>query len=440
MYESLYIVLIGSTGEGKSTFGNYILKHDDKRFDESNGPQSCTGSINCCKGKENTEAEKIYVIDTPGISDSKGRDNIFVKEISRELRDNYTKKINCFLILININKPRLSFELKKQLYYYCLMFPLKYFWSHVGVVFTFSYESFSDKKLEMIKENKVNNFMKDFLQTIQTYIKEINNLYSYEIESPKSINTFYTDCGEDSPTFSQKRTNEEINKLIKWASSLSKLDLSDANINVNINYKYYKNINDFIKEEKKVVNSYRYNIIYSYKKQYKTIDFNNNEKIITEPNFYKKVIKYFKKYIGENISKKTEIYDDNYFSDITTINSYYRWDEVDENDNIINYGTKKNLNNKKDVKIVSRNWKTIKEEFKTEFNIVSYDYEIEYVKKWILFIPIIEKYKQPYRLVRNIYYKRETKKDDLGNIKSGDWFVNEYGNTRREYYTSRYRI
>ena len=58
------------------------------------------------------------------------------------------------------------------------MFPLKYFWSHVGVVFTFSYESFSDKKLEMIKENKVNNFMKDFLQTIKNYINEINNLYS----------------------------------------------------------------------------------------------------------------------------------------------------------------------------------------------------------------------------------------------------------------------
>ena len=50
------------------------------------------------------------------------------------------------------------------------------------------------------------------------------------------------------------------------------------------------------------------------------------------------------------------------------------------------------------------------------------------------------KYKQPYRLVQNIYYKKEDKIDDLNYKKFGDWVVKEYGNTRKDYYTSRYKV
>ena len=43
---SIKIVLLGSTGEGKSSFGNYILKSDG--FIESNKAESCTSEIKCC--------------------------------------------------------------------------------------------------------------------------------------------------------------------------------------------------------------------------------------------------------------------------------------------------------------------------------------------------------------------------------------------------------
>ena len=65
------------------------------------------------------------------------------------LKFNYHDEINCFLILFNINKSRITFELKKNLYYYCLMFPIEDFWSHVGIVFTFSYEYFPDEQFEI---------------------------------------------------------------------------------------------------------------------------------------------------------------------------------------------------------------------------------------------------------------------------------------------------
>ena len=58
------IVLIGSTGEGKSCFGNYLLKIDENKFIESNKAESCTEDLSCRKGKKGTEVENIYIIDT----------------------------------------------------------------------------------------------------------------------------------------------------------------------------------------------------------------------------------------------------------------------------------------------------------------------------------------------------------------------------------------
>ena len=49
-------------------------------------------------------------------------------------------------------------------------------------------------------------------------------------------------------------------------------------------------------------------------------------------------------------------------------------------------------------------------------------------------------YKQPYRLVQNIYYKKVDEVDDLGYKKRGDWFIYDYCSKTKDYYTSRYKI
>lgn len=440
--KNIKIVLLGSTGEGKSSFGNYILKNNDKNFEESNNPESCTATISCCRGKEKTEVQNLYIIDTPGINDSEGRDNIFIKKITKELRDNYTNDINAFLFFFNINKLRLSFDMKKELYYFCLMFPIKDFWSHVGIVFTFAFECFPDEKIENLKKNKRNNFIADFIETINSYIKEINDLNDYEIKPPENLNVFFTDCGEVYPPYTHKRTEIEIKKIIEWASNLSKLDLSLANINVNINYKYYKQIHDYIKEEKIHINSEKFKIIKQYTKQYKTIDFQNRQKIISDPKFYKEEIKFFKLYKDKIIiSNDKRIYDDNHFLVEKKYKYFQRWDEVDRYDNIIHYGNEENIHYSNDSDIISRNWRIYNTSYKTEYDhVIRYDYDIEYEKMWILFVPVQLKYKKPYKLIQNLYYKKEDKIDDLGYKKYGDWFVNEYGATRKDFYTPRYRI
>ena len=437
---SINIVLLGSTGVGKSSFGNYILKSDN--FIESNKTESCTDEIKCCKGKENTEVENLYIIDTPGISDSKGRDEYFAKLISKELKYKYTNDINSFLLLFNINNSRLSLELKKLLYYYCLMFPIKDFWNHVGIVFTFSYEYIPDKQFKLLKESKTKDFIDNIIKTLKTHIEDINSLYFYNINIPEKFNIFFTDCGEVTPQFNHQRTDQEIKNIIEWASSLPKLDLSKANTNIKINYKYYKQIKDSVNIKKIFINSEKYKLIKQYTKQYKSIDFDNKEKYILEQKYYKENISIFKLYKYKDLeSSEKKIYNDDYFSLNKKFINYKRWNEVDEYDRIINYGNRESIFYSNESNIVSRNWKIFRIEKKIEYNhVISYDYEYEYETLWALFIPYKVKYKQPFRIVQDIYYTKEDKVDDLNYKKYGDWKIERYGSTRKDYYTSRYRV
>ena len=436
------IVLIGSTGEGKSCFGNYLLKIDENKFIESNKAESCTEDLSCRKGKKGTEVENIYIIDTPGFNDSKGRDEDFIKKMTEGLKFNYHDEINCFLFLFNINKSRITFELKKNLYYYCLMFPIKDFWSHVGIVFTFSYEYFPDEQFEILKKEKTDFFLANLIEIIKSYVEDINNLNGFNIIKPEKLKIFFTDCGELIPPYTHKRTDKEIKRIIDWSSKLPKLNLRKINNKIKVNFKYYKEIGDLIKENKIYINSNKYKNIKKYFKQYKTIDFDNKTNIFIEPDYYKEEIKYYKLYKYENtISDETRILNEDFYEKSKNIEHYERWNEIDINNNIMNYGKKENIKTTKQSKTLARNLRVFNCEYKTEYDhIISYDYQYEYETKWILFIPITIKYKQPYRLVQNIYYKKEDKIDDLNYKKYGDWVVKEYGNTRKDYYTSRYKV
>lgn len=439
---NIKIVLIGSTGEGKSCFGNHLLKIDENKFIESNKAESCTEDLSCLRGKKGTEVENIYVIDTPGFNDSKGRDEDFIKKLTKGLRSNYHDQINCFLILFNINKSRLSLELKKNLYYYCLMFPIKDFWSHVGIVFSFSYEYFPDEQFEIFKKEKTGDFITELIELIKSYIEDINNLNGFDINKPEKLNVFFTDCGKLVPPFTHKRTDQEIKKIIEWSSKLPKLDLSKINNEIKVNFKYYKKVDDLIKEDKIYISSNKYKNIKKYFKQYKTIDFENKTNFYTEPDYYKKEIKYYKLHKYENIIlEKTRIINEDFYEKSKKIENYERLNQIDKNDKIIEYGKKENIRTTWQSKTLSRNWRVFNCEYKTEHDhTTSYDHQYEYEKNWILFIPITFKYKQPYRLVQNIYYKKEDKVDDLNNKKYGDWVIKEYGSIRKDYYTSRYKV
>lgn len=153
--------------------------------------------------------------------------------------------------------------------------------------------------------------MIDLKETLKIYIDEINELNGYIINKPENLKVCFIDCGEVTSPFTHKRTDKEIEKILEWTTNLSKLDLSNVNNKIKINYKYRKQIKDSIVEKKIYIYPNKYKIIKQNKKQFKTIDFENKNTIISEPNYYKEEIKIYKKYDYQNlVSKETNIYKD----------------------------------------------------------------------------------------------------------------------------------
>ncbi|EDR27954.1 hypothetical protein, conserved [Entamoeba dispar SAW760] len=226
------LLLIGETGVGKSSLGNFILKSDV--FSEGDSNNSVTKDTIGYFGEG--DRSDVFVIDTPGLNDTCGFDNEGIQNIIECVKNTGLQGI---VLTMNYNVDRFYASLKQVVKVISDIFLFSEFWKHTCIVWTKCYNFIPRKKIEKYKIEK-----EKFKEEMIEFIKQTN-----KINENIDIPMFFVDS-QPEEDYDNTRTEEEIVKLIKWARGLKPFDKEEIN---------------------KIINEYK-EIIYEEKEGHETIE------------------------------------------------------------------------------------------------------------------------------------------------------------------------
>lgn len=185
--ETICFVLFGETGHGKSTLGNAILGAEI--FKTNNTMQSVTKQIYGSYGKE--KASNIFVIDTPGLNDSDGKDNEYLKEIAIYLKKR--NDIKGIVVVLNYSlKKVLQNNAKKSFQMIFRIFKVKLICYHIIIAFTHFYGRKMPKRNEQGElKKKIFNIFKDIFYDMFEQKCPINSLpfFFMDIDSKEGMDS-----------------------------------------------------------------------------------------------------------------------------------------------------------------------------------------------------------------------------------------------------------
>lgn len=226
---SIKIGLLGPTGVGKSSTGNALL---GKEFFKAQGGVNAV-TRDPLSGSDG----KITVYDNPGTMDTYGEESRIITDTLEKFK---TAKINMIGMVWNITNQRGDTKLKEFVELVCEMFVGKYIWKHIAIIFT--YFPFDKEDRDEYKKNE-----KDFIKVIIDIAKDKyrriieNQPDDYRVQDINerlvdNIKCFYISKKRKDGKYDPD-TIKELNKIKKFAATLSPIDKVTSRILKNIEIK-----------------------------------------------------------------------------------------------------------------------------------------------------------------------------------------------------------
>ena len=205
-----YILVLGKSGVGKTTFINTIIKSNI--FETSDGRDMCTRKFQI--GRLTFQNKHYSFIDTPDFDDPHGE---YESEINKAIY--LAPNIKCFILLFSIHEGRIDKSTAKLLEKLIKRFPIKNFWEHIIVVRSHVDENFRYDKWER-KENK--NMLLNFVNNAESMKNYMKN---FGIAIPYTIDEYYFGKSERKGIEEDYEYNStEFIKILNKINNLSSLN------------------------------------------------------------------------------------------------------------------------------------------------------------------------------------------------------------------------